>query len=154
MPTTAAELTTRTGHTVPLLGVNAEGKLTGLLFELTVEQRWHNAGNDNLEAIYTFPVPHNAVLLGLELEIGDRHLHARAQARRQAAAAYEEAVDNGHTAALLEQTADGVYTVNLGNLQAGEHALVRYRYAQLLDQASGSVRLTIPTVIAPRSGSP
>ncbi|MBN8279231.1 MAG: hypothetical protein J0M16_01340, partial [Gammaproteobacteria bacterium] len=79
-----AMLTTRTGRPVPLKAVTAAGRLEGLLFELTVEQVYENAGSRNIEAEFTFPVPHRAVLLGLELEIGARALEAVA-VRRQAA---------------------------------------------------------------------
>ena len=33
---------------------------------------------------------------------------------------------------MLERAGDGLYTLNLGNLMAGESATIRYRYAQLL----------------------
>lgn len=154
----AAVLRSASGEDVPLLGVSAKGRLDGLLFELTVEQRYRHAGEANIEAVYTFPLPQRAVLLGLELDIGGRSLKGVAMARKAASRRYEEAIDSGDTAALLEQADEGLYTVNLGNLQAGEGAVVRYRYAELLDRHGtgddGYVRLAVPTVIAPRYGSP
>lgn len=53
----AAILKSTDGTDVPLRGVSANGRLTGLLFELTVEQTFENAGKKNIEAVYTFPVP-------------------------------------------------------------------------------------------------
>ena len=44
--------------------------------------------------------------------------------------------------------------MSLGNLMAGENAVIRYRYAELLDAHDGYVRLNVPTVIAPRYGNP
>ena len=55
---------------------------------------------------------------------------------------------------MLERAANGLCTVNLGNLMAGERATICYRYSQLLRFEQGSVRLTVPTVIAPRYGDP
>ena len=55
---------------------------------------------------------------------------------------------------MLERAGDGLCTVNLGNLMAGEEATIRYRYAQLLRFEHGSLRLAVPTVIAPRYGDP
>jgi Ca-activated chloride channel family protein len=150
----AAILRSVEGAEVPLRGVAASGRLTGLLFELSVEQRYENAAGTNIEAVYTFPVPHRAVLLGLELEIGERKLAGVAVRRKEASRCYEQAMDAGDTAALLEQAGDGLYTVSVGNLMAGERALVRYRYAELLDRAGDYVRLAVPTVIAPRYGNP
>ncbi len=148
----AAILKTIDGTAVPLRGVSASGRLTGLLFELTVEQIFENAGKKNIEAVYTFPVPHRAVLLGLDLEIGERKLSGVAVRRQAASERYEEAIDEGNTAALLEQAGDGLYTLSLGNLLAGERAVIRYRYAEFLDRHEDYIRLCVPTVIAPRYG--
>lgn len=148
----AAILKARNGTVVPLQGVSASGRLTGLLFELTVEQVFKNTGKKNIEAVYTFPVPQRAVLLGLDLEIGKRKLSGVAVRRQDASEDYEEALDEGNTAALLEQAGDGLYTLSLGNLRTRQRAVVRYRYAELLDRHEDSIRLCIPTVIAPRYG--
>lgn len=150
----SALLRSRDGATVPLQGVTARGRLEGLIFELTVEQRYRNDTPKNLEAVFTFPLPLRAVLLGFDLEIGERKLKAHAVARQEAAEEYEQAIDHGDTAALIEHDGNGLYTVSLGNLMAGENAVIRYRYAELLDAHDGHVRLNVPTVIAPRYGNP
>ena len=149
-----AILRTSDGTSVPLQGVSARGRLEGLIFELTVEQRYRNDTDRNLEAVFTFPLPLRAVLLGFDLEIGDRKLSGIAVARQEASERYERAVDQGDTAALIEHDGNGLYTVSLGNLMAGENAVIRYRYAELLDAHDGYVRLNVPTVIAPRYGNP
>ena len=59
----AAVLRAVTGETMVLQGVTAKGNLNGLLFELTVEQRYRNPAETNIEAVYTFPLPSGAVLL-------------------------------------------------------------------------------------------
>jgi Ca-activated chloride channel homolog len=142
------------GTPVPLTAVSATGRLEGLIFELTVEQRYENRSARNLEAAFTFPLPLRAVLLGFDLEIGDRKLSAVAVARREASERYEKAIDEGDTAALIEHDGHGLYTVSLGNLLPGETAAIRYRYAELLDAHDGYVRLHVPTVISPRYGDP
>jgi len=150
----AAILMTSEDLPVPLTGVQATGHLTGLLFELEVEQRYENRTDTNIEAVYTFPVPLEAAFMGLEIEIGPRRLVARAKRTDQARRDYEVAIDEGNTAVLLERADDGLYTVSLGNLLANEKAVIRYRYAELLDVVQGAARLRIPTVIAPRYGDP
>lgn len=147
-----ALLTSTEGAAIPLQGVSARGRLRGLLFELTVEQAYSNASDRNVEAVYTFPLPHRAVFLGLEVELGARRLAARAVRTDRAHREYEQALDRGDSAVLLEQASDGLYTASLGNLMPGERAVIRYRYAELLAPAQGVLRLAIPTVIAPRYG--
>jgi len=147
-------LRSTTGETMTLEGVDAKGRVRGLLFELAVEQRYRNPKEANVEAIYTFPLPSDAVLLDLEVELNGRKLVAAVVERKAAERDYEQAIDKGDTAIMLERAGDGLCTLNLGNLMAGESAKIRYRYAQLLSFEHGSVRLTIPTVIAPRYGNP
>jgi Ca-activated chloride channel family protein len=142
------------GNPMPLQGVSARGRLEGLVFELTVEQRYRNDTNRNVETVFTFPLPLRAVFLGLELEIGDRRLSAHAVARQEANERYERAIDAGDSAALLEHDGNGLYTVSLGNLQTGETAVIRYRYAEIMDAHHRYLRLNVPTVIAPRYGDP
>ena len=137
-----------------LQGVTAKGNLNGLLFELTVEQRYRNPAETNIEAVYTFPLPSGAVLLDFEVKLDGKTLTGVVVEKRAAEAQYEEAIEKGDTAIMLERAGDGLCTVNLGNLMAGEEATIRYRYAQLLRFEHGSVRLAVPTVIAPRYGDP
>ena len=149
-----AMLQSTTGEPMTLEGVTARGVVRGLLFELTVEQRYRNPGSKNIEAVYTFPLPFEAVLLDLDVEIGARKLSAVVVEKKEAEGRYEEAIDQGDTAIMLERAGDGLCVLNLGNLMAGETATIRYRYAQLLRFEHGSVRLAVPTVIAPRYGDP
>ena len=54
MDNQAAVLRANTGETMVLQGVTAKGNLNGLLFELTVEQRYRNPTETNIEAVYTY----------------------------------------------------------------------------------------------------
>lgn len=137
-----------------LQSVQAEGKIQGLLFELSVEQCYLNASDDNIEAVYTFPVAWNAVLLGVECVLGDKVLQGTIVAKTDGERRYETALDEGNAAVLVERAGDGLYTVNVGNLLPGERAILRFQYAQLLSFAQGHVRLVIPTTIGPRYGNP
>jgi Ca-activated chloride channel family protein len=154
MNASAACLQDLQGNAVPLEHVAATGRLAGLLFELTVEQRYRNTSADTIETVYTFPLPVHAVLLSLELELAGTLHVARVAEKRAAARSYEQAVDDGNSAALLEDNGDGLYTVNIANVKPGETAVLRYRYAQLLAANEGYLRLQVPTAIAPRYGNP
>jgi Ca-activated chloride channel family protein len=137
-----------------LQSIRADGTVHGLLLEMTVEQVYRNSGNANVEVVYSFPLPTDAVLLGLEFELGERKLRGSVVARVEAEEQYEEAIEAGDTAVMLERAADGIYTANVGNLLAQETAVVRLRYAQVLSFRQGQVRITVPNVIAPRFGDP
>lgn len=147
-----ALMRTGNGQSVPLVEVTGTARADGLLLQTMFLQRYANRSPDNIEAVYTFPLPHGAVLLDLAFTLGERRLTGIVAESKEAEERYEEAIDEGHSAVLLERSADGLYTVSVGNLLAGEEATVEVRYGQLLSFVQGQVRIAIPTVIAPRFG--
>jgi Ca-activated chloride channel homolog len=89
---------------LPLTNVVAEGRLRNGLFQMSVEQHYRNAGRTNLETVYTFPLMPDAVLLGLELQMGERRLWPAKRCRCPTARQhYEDALEDGNSAALLER---------------------------------------------------
>jgi Ca-activated chloride channel family protein len=140
------------GRDVALKGVNVRARLHGLMAGVEVEQIYHNPQKTNIEAIYTFPLPLGAVLLALEVEIGGKKLSGSVVEKKQAERDYEDAVTDGNSAVMLEEASPGLYTASLGNLMAGESAVIRYRYGLLLSWQGPRLRFLLPTTIAPRYG--
>ncbi|MFC7459172.1 VIT domain-containing protein [Hydrogenophaga defluvii] len=147
-----ARLETRDGQAVNLMGVRLSGDLRGLMFEASIEQRFCNPGDKNVEVVYSFPLPWGAVLLGVDVLLGDKHLTGAVVEKKKAEARYEEAISEGDAAIMLEKNRDHSYSLNLGNLAAREHCAITLRYAQTLQFEQRGLRLLIPTVIAPRYG--
>ena len=137
-----------------LQGVDVQARLDGLLLRTTLRQRYRNTTGRLVETVYTFPLAHGASLLGLSVTLGDKRLSGAVIEKQQATQRYERAIDEGDTPVLVEQSAPGLYTANLGNLQDGEEATIELEYAQLLRFEQGGLRLSIPTVVAPRYGDP
>ena len=150
----SARLETRAGEALTLKGARFEGSLRSTLFEASLEQRFANPFERHVELVYSFPLPWAAVLLGVEVQIGDRRLSGAVVEKKQAEQGYEDAIAEGNTAILLEQNFDDSYTLNLGNLAPREACVVRLRYAQALQFEQHGLRLVVPTVIAPRYGDP
>jgi Ca-activated chloride channel family protein len=147
-----AQLVARDGAPVMLQGVTATGDLNGLLFEVRVEQRFCNPTDKNMEVVYTFPLPWGAVLMGVNVLLGDKHLSGAVVEKKLAEARYEEALSEGNAAIMLEKNHDLSYSLNLGNLAAKETCVITLLYAQTLQFEQRGLRLMIPTVIAPRFG--
>ncbi|MDR3110828.1 MAG: VIT and VWA domain-containing protein [Planctomycetaceae bacterium] len=137
---------------IALQSVQIDGTLNGLLLSVMLRQRYRNEGNKNQEMVYTFPLGYNAELMGMEAQIGEKRLQATVFERKIAREKYEDAVVDGDSPILVEKSADGLYTANLGNVAASEEVIVEIRYAQLLRFEQGQIRLSIPTVIAQRYG--
>lgn len=135
-----------------LTGVQAQGRLDAVLFELTLRQTYRNASDQVLEVVYTFPLPPMAVLLGFAAELNAQRLEGAIVAKRQAEREYEEALEEGDAPVMLEAHGEGLHTANLGNLDPGDELVLECRFAQLLSFEQGRLRVSIPTTIAPRYG--
>jgi Ca-activated chloride channel homolog len=148
----AAVLESISGDNVILEKVSADVSINDLLAEVTVTQKYRNPGESNIEALYTFPMPLDGILLSFDVEIGDRKLSGTVVEKSDAERRYEDAVTDGDTAILLEQVEPGLYSASVGNLLPGETAVLRFRYGQFLRWNGERVRLMIPTTVAPRYG--
>jgi Ca-activated chloride channel family protein len=98
----ASALTGTEGERVALCDVSVSALLQDLLAEVTVSQTYRNDERVNIEAVYTFPLPLDAVLLDLEVEIGGRQLKGVVVEKKAAEEKYEDAVAAGDAAVMLE----------------------------------------------------
>lgn len=149
---TFAHCQTAEGEDLHFEGASASGVVNGSLLEMALEQCFRNPQDCNVELVYTFPLPWDAVLLGIEVHLNGQTLRGRVQARQAACDTYEVALSQGHTGVLLSRNSNGSYTLELGNLLARETCTVVLRYAQHLQPTQGHLRLTLPTTLAPRYG--
>ena len=144
----------RPGTAVPVLtGVRADGRLDGVLFELTLRQTYRNTSDKVLEVVYTFPLPTRAVLLGFASELNGERKVGAVVGKPAAERRYEEALAQGDAPVMLEALGDGLHTANIGNLKPGDELSLEVRFAQALAFEQGRLRLAIPTTIAPRYGN-
>lgn len=139
---------------VPLESTQVEVELEDLCSRVLLQQDYRNQESVPIEAVYSFPLPLDAVLMELRITIGNRTLVGRVQPRASAQEDYEEAITDGQRAVLLEQLEPGLYSLSLGNLGPGERAVIRLRYAELHPLTGSQLRWRLPTVLAPRYGTP
>lgn len=148
----SAQLMSQEGVAATLRSVEIEGQLDGLLLSMKARQHYKNTGNTNLEVVYTFPLPWGATLMGLNAEIDGHRLQGTVMEKKEATQRYEKAIDEGDTPIMVERSARGLYSANMGNLKPGELAVIEIEYSQLLRFEQGQIRITIPTTVAPRYG--
>ena len=139
---------------VALQSVNVEAVIENLLCQVNMRQVYRNLENINIEAVYTFPLPLGAVLLDMTITTKARKLKGVVVEKKEAAEIYEDAITDGDTAIMLEKIEDGLYTMNVGNLQPEDEIEISITYAELLKWQDNSLRLFLPTTVAPRYGDP
>ncbi|NNE34320.1 MAG: VWA domain-containing protein [Rhodothermales bacterium] len=117
-----------------------------------MSQTYLNDEQVNIEAVYTFPLPLDAVLLDLQVEIGEQVLKGVVVEKNAAEEQYEDAVESGDSAVMLQEIEPGLYTMNVGNLLAQEKATITFSYAILYSWTGDRLRFLFPTTVAPRFG--
>ncbi len=149
-----AILKSRDGHPVPLTGMDIRAAVDDVLSRVTVTQTYENREETNIEAVYTFPLPLDGVLLDFTVTIDGRTRRGTVMKKNAARDRYEDAVEQGDTAAMLEETGDGLYSMNVGNILAGQTVAVAFSYAQFHVWNGTLLRFFLPSVIAPKYGAP
>lgn len=86
------------GEAATLESVATDAEIDDLMAIANVRQRYRNRGPKHIEAVYTFPLPLDGVLLDFQVELGDRRLAGTVVERSAAAARYEDAITDGDAA--------------------------------------------------------
>ncbi|MBL4847301.1 MAG: VWA domain-containing protein [Planctomycetes bacterium] len=131
-----------------LLDINA--RVTGLVAETRVRQTFVNTSKVPLEATYIFPLPGRAAVSRFRFEIGERVIEGELQERGEARRVYQEAISQGHRAAITEEERPGVFTMRVGNLMPGDEVTVHLTLSGALALVEGEATYRFPLVVAPR----
>lgn len=140
--------TVRGGLPLRRLGVN--GRITGLLYRLAVAQEFVNVCAEPLEATYIFPLPARVGVTRFRLRVGERVVEGVLKERGAAREEYDQAIREGHRAAIAEEERPEVFTVRAGNIPPGEAVGVELELAGPLTFADGEATFRFPLVVAPR----
>lgn len=142
---------------LPLSKVSISARVADRIAEVSMTETFQNPFQDHLEAVYTFPLPGSSAVSSFEMKVGNRTIKGKVEERGEARRQYQQALDQGKRAALLEQERDDVFTVQVGNLPPGEEVTVRLTYSERLPFfEDGTTELRLPLVVASRyiPGSP
>jgi Ca-activated chloride channel family protein len=137
-------------ESVPLVHTDVALDVRGLAVAATVTQQYVNNTNEPIEAVYVFPLPHDAAVYDMEIRIGNRVIRSLIRERAEAKRVYEAAKSEGKRAALVEEERPNIFTASVANLMPGDHVDVRLRYVEALRWEDARVRLVFPMVVGPR----
>src|ERR1700739_261858 len=136
--------------TCPLKRTEVRAGISGFLARVTVTQIFANTATANIEAIYTFPLPQDAAVDDMTIQIGDRTVRGLIKRREEARAIYEHAKNTGHVAALLDQERPNIFTQSVANILPGEQVTVTISYVETLRYEEGAYEFVFPMVVGPR----
>jgi len=135
---------------LPLLHTDVSLDVRGLVASGTVTEQYVNDTSTPIEAVYVFPLPHDAAVYDLEIHVGNRVIRSLIKEREEAKRTYEAAKSEGKRAALVEEERPNIFTASVANLMPGDHVAVQLRYVEPLKWDDGKIRLTFPMVVGPR----
>ena len=134
----------------PLERTDVKSDIAGNLARVTVVQRFSNPSKTPIEALYTFPLPHEAAVDGMTFQIGERTIVGEIKKREEAAQVYAQARANGQNAALLDQERPNIFSQRVANIMPGQQIRVEISLTQPLVYRAGAYQWEFPTVVGPR----
>ena len=134
----------------PQLHTDVKIEITGMIGFARVVQEFENPGDEWLEGVYVFPLPEDAAVSHLTMDVGDRVIEGVIKEREEARKTYTEAKKEGKKASLLEQERPNIFMISVANIGPHEAIRVELEYQQTIRLENGLFSLRFPTVVGPR----
>ncbi|CAF1446394.1 unnamed protein product [Adineta steineri] len=138
---------------VPLKKVSIDATIRAFAADVTITQVFRNDETTSIEAVYCFPIEEQAAIYKFVARIDDREVIAELKEKKEAQKEYNDALQQGHGAYLLEQDekSQDNFIINVGALLPSKECTITISYVTELELVQGStIRFVIPTTIAPR----
>jgi Ca-activated chloride channel family protein len=129
---------------------SVQADVDGFGAAVTVTQTFTNPSKTPIEAIYTFPLPQDAAVDQMRIQVGNRVVEGEIARREEARRTYEAAKAAGQTAALLDQERPNMFTQSVANILPGAEIKVQIRYVQVVPFTEGQYEFSFPMTVAPR----
>ncbi len=137
-------------HSALLVNSDAKFDINGLVATVTLTQSFMNPNNSQLDGLYAFPLPDNAAVNYLHIQIADRIIEGKIMEKAQAVAAFQKAKKQGKKASLLEQHRANLFTNKIANIAPHEQITVTIKYFQHIHYADNTFSLRFPMTYTPR----
>ena len=138
----------------PLTRTDVSSDIAGQMARVVVTQHFSNSSKTPIEALYTFPLPHDAAVDGMTFRIGERTITGEIKKREEAAQIYQQAKANGQNAALLDQERPNIFSQRVANVMPGQQIRVEVSFTQPVVYRAGRYQWEFPTVVGPRFVTP
>lgn len=135
-----------------LAALRVDARLAGDVVAVEVEHVFHNPSDEVLEGTFRFPMPQEAILTGLALQIGDRLVEGELVERTKARQTYEAIVDAMRDPALLEWEAGNRFKLRVFPIEARADKRVVLRYLTPLDRGAAVPRFVYATAAPGMAG--
>ncbi len=135
---------------LPMTEVEVDLRISGVVIDGTLLQRFENTTGETIEALYVFPLPPDAAVYAMEMRIGTRKIVAEVHEKERARRIYEEAKEDGRKAALVAQHRPNLFRTSAANILPGDSVQIELSFVQRVSRVGDEYRATFPLTITPR----
>jgi Ca-activated chloride channel family protein len=139
---------------MPLKHTDVRASVNGYIGTVEVTQQFLNPYSGKIEAVYVFPLPHNAAVNEFIMTIGERRIRGIIRERNDAEQIYAAAKQQGYVASLLTEERPNVFTHRVANIEPGRQIDVDIKYFHTLEYVDGWYEFVFPMVVGPRFNPP
>ncbi len=139
---------------MPLKHTDVRASVSGYIGSVQVVQQFHNPYDTKIEAVYVFPLPHNAAVNEFIMTIGERRIRGIIRERKEAEEIYQSAKRQGYVASLLTEERPNIFTQSVANIEPGKAIDVTIKYFHTLEYVDGWYEFVFPMVVGPRFNPP
>jgi Ca-activated chloride channel family protein len=109
-----------------------------------VHQTFYNPNPENLEAMYSFPLPKSASLSEVTIYVGEREIHGEVLEKQKARQIYEDEKSRGNETGLAEKNEFYTFEFKVFPVAAHDETKIRFLYYQPLKIDTGVGRYLYP----------
>jgi Ca-activated chloride channel family protein len=109
-----------------------------------VHQTFYNPNPENLEALYSFPLPKSASLSEVTIYAGEREIHGEVLEKQKARQIYQDEKSRGNETGLAEKNEFYTFEFKVFPVPANDETKIRFLYYQPLKIDSGIGRYLYP----------
>ncbi|KXJ49807.1 MAG: hypothetical protein AXW15_05945 [Neptuniibacter sp. Phe_28] len=110
----------------------------------TIEQTFHNPNPNDLEAIYSFPVPEKAAVGEFSYWIDGKPVTGEVVEKQQARQIYEQEKQQGHATAIVEKDKYKTFDISVFPVKANQDVKIKLVYLQNTQTDTGIGRYVYP----------
>jgi len=138
---------------VPLKHTDVHASISAYIASVDVTQQFENPYSEKIEAVYVFPLPHDAAINEFVMTIGERHIRGLIRDRAEAQQIYNQAKEQGYVASLLTQERPNIFTQSVANIEPGKQIDIAIKYYNTLAYVDGAYEFVFPMVVGPPHAS-
>ncbi len=133
-----------------LQSTHAEITVTGPIARTRLTQVFANSSDQLSSGVYVFPLPQDAAVDHLLMQVGERKIEGLIKPRNQALSMFNDAKAKGQNASLVSQIRPNMFSNRIANIAPHSEITVTIEYQQFIVQDQYNFALRLPLSITPR----